>query len=374
MNLLNYIKSNNLNEMETILSKTNISQHKLSNALFSACYRNNIKAVEMLIKAGANVNYECNLGTPLTEALEEENFEIARILIKAGADTSSPQYGEVSLPLMIAAEKGNLEMVKLLIKVRADVNQIHQSTGSFALSSAAAGGHEHVFQYLASLTNPELRKEAEAILPLGIHKRELEENVDPLVRELSDLVFDKNLEGVKEIIKKGVDVDRFDENGNTALCLAGFGGDLEIVRVLLEAGADPNLIPDDETTPPIWSSGSGEIAKLLINAGADINFQDSNGKTDLMITAGGWGRLEKFKVLLEARANTQIIDNQGKTALMYAVKDSYNLEKVRLLIKAGTNVNVKDNNGNTALSLAKEAGDNKIIQLLLEAGAKEEEL
>jgi len=356
-----------LDKTREILFGTNTNQQTLNNALFSACYRNNVKAAEVLIKAGSNINFECNLGTPLTEALEEENFEIAKILLEAGAIPSIPTYSEVSLPLMIAAEKGNLEMVKLLLKAGADINQIHRSTGSFALACAA--GHKDIFDYLYPLTDSELQQEALDILPEAIRQKELEKNATPLVRELSDVVFDKNLDGVKKIIQKGVEVNGLDEVGNTALCSAAFGGNLEIVRILLESKADPNLCSDGERTPPLWSAVSGEIAKILIDYGANVNFQDSNGKTDLMITASGWGRLEKFKVLLEAGADTNHVDREGKTALMYACEYKYNLDKVKLLIKFAADINTQDNNRNTALSIAKERKNTKIVNLLIEAGA-----
>ncbi|MEL7406476.1 MAG: ankyrin repeat domain-containing protein, partial [Cyanobacteria bacterium J06558_2] len=250
------------------------------------------------------------------------------------------------------------------------------STGDFALASAAGGGHVDVFNYLAPLTNSELRKEAEEVLPFGIHTKELEENADPLVKELSDLVFDKNLKEIKEIIKKGVDVNGFDEIGNRALCLAVAVGDLEIVRVLLEAGADPNLTPEpeldeDESNPPLWFANSAEITKLLIDAGADINFQFSNGDTILIVTAERWGASKKTKVLLENGADINIKNNEGKTALICAAQDKDNLEDVKLLIKFGADINIKDHDGNTALSLAKEAGNHKIIQLLEEADAND---
>ena len=376
MKLLKYIEDNKIDEITKRLSKADVSQKSLNCALFSACYRNNLKAVEILLEAGANVNYECNLGTPLTEALEEENFEIAKILLEAGAVPSFPVYSEVSLPLMIAAEKGNLAMVKLLINFEADANQIHQSTGSFALASAAGVGHKNVFDYLAPLTNSELRKEAEEILPIGIRTKELEENADPLVKELSDFVFDKNLEGIKGIIKKGVDVNGLDEIGNTALCLAVSGGDPEIVRALLEAGADPNLTPEpepdeDESKPPLSLGNNADITKLLIDAGANTNFQNSSGDTILIMTAYRWGAFENMKVLLENGADINIKNNEGETALMYAAKDKDNLDKVKLLIKSGVDLNIQDNDGNTALSIAREAGNTEIIELLLEAGAKE---
>ena len=374
--LSNAVQNNNLDKICFLLSKRLATAQDLALATYSAAQKSYIQAAKMLIEEGADINREFGGGTALTQATDEEQTEMVKFLLKAGADTSIPKYGEVSPPLMIAAEKGNLEIVKLLIEAGADVNQIAMSTGDFALASAAAAGHVDVFNYLAPLTNSKLRKEAEEILPIGIHTKELEEKADPLVKELSDLVFDKNLEGIKEIIKKGADVNGLDEIGNTALCSAAFGGDLEIVRALLEAGADPNLAPEpepneDESNTPLWFANSADITKLLIDAGADINFQSSSGDTILIMTARRWGALKKMKVLLENGADISIKNNEGKTALMCAAKDKDNLKKVKLLIKFGADINAKDNNGNTAITLAKEAGNTEIIKLLTEADTKD---
>ncbi|ACB51840.1 hypothetical protein cce_2492 [Crocosphaera subtropica ATCC 51142] len=341
MNLLNSVKDNNLNKIKEILSKTDISQQALNNALFSACYRNNVKAVEMIIKAGANVNYECNLGTPLTEALEEENFEIAKILLEAGAVPSIPIYSEVSLPLMIAAEKGNLEIVKLLIKFGADINQIHQSTGGFALNCAAGAGYEDIFNYLAPLTDPKLRKEAKEILPIGIRERKRQENADPLVVELSDAVVAQNVDEVRRLITLGVDVNDFDEVGCTALFFAVTNNNYSIVRMLLQTGANPNLGDEDANETPLMRAINSEICSLLINAGANVDAKSLDGKSVLIM-------------------NLIMFGHQN------------NLDVIKLLIQAGANVNTKDNNGNTALSLAIEAENTEIIKLLKDAGAKED--
>ena len=374
--LYDAVQNNDLDKICFLLSKRLATSQDLALATYCAARKGYVLAAKTLIKEGADLNHEFGEGTALTQATDEEQTEMVKFLIEAGADTSIPKYGEVSPPLMIAAEKGNLEMVELLIEAGADVNQIAMSTGDFALASAAAAGHVEVFNYLAPLTSSELRKEAEAILTIGIRTKELEENADSIVIELSNSVIDKNLLGIKEIIKKGVDVNHFDEVGNTALCSAAFGGNLEIVRVLLEAGADPNLTPEpepdeDDSNPPLWFANSAEVTKLLIDAGADINFQNSSGDTILIMTARRWGALKKMKVLLENGADINIKNNEGKTALMYAAKNKDNLDKVKLLIENGADINTKDNDDNTALSLAREVGNTKIAKLLVEAGAKD---
>lgn len=371
MRLREAVSANDLEQLKKLLSNENFDRFALLNALFSASYRNNVEAVELLIEAGADVNHEFNIGTCLMEAVTEENIEIVKILLKAGADVSIPKYGEVPHPLCEAAYTGNLEIVKLLVGAGADVNQIAQSTGDFALSSAASKGYVKIYNYLAPLTDLELVKEAAEILPLGIHDRELEENADPLVVELSDAVFKNDLSRVRAAIKKGADINGLDELGGTALGVAAIKGNLEIIKILLQAGADPNLSGDGDDSPPLQSLLREEVTRLLIEAGAEINWQDSDGITSLMIPAMNWGGLEQLKVLLEAGANPNIGDSKGKTALMYAVEYDYNLEKVKLLLQFGADVNAVDLQGNTPLKIARQQESTKIIQLLIESGAKE---
>lgn len=170
--LYHAVENNDLDTISSLLAMKCATPQELGFALTYASMNNYPRTVQMLIDAGADLNYVSGLGTPLTQAIYEENLEIVRILLESGADTSVPEYGEVFPPLTIAAGKGNLEIVQLLVEAGADINQIAQSSGAFALDSAAGGGYEDVFNYLAPLTNPELREEAEKILPLGISETE----------------------------------------------------------------------------------------------------------------------------------------------------------------------------------------------------------
>ncbi|TYQ29887.1 ankyrin repeat domain-containing protein [Pseudanabaena sp. UWO310] len=261
------VSENNIDIVCSLISKKLVSLKDLSYALSIAASYGQEKMVRILIDSGADVNNYYGGGTTLTEAVTEGHIEIARMLIEAGADMSLPEYGEVSHPLAEAASKGDMDMVKLLVEAGANVNQISRSSGEYALDAAAGSGHIEVFNYLAPLTSPELRIEAERILPLGIHERELEENVDPLVRELSDFVHNEDLNGIRETLEKGVNVNGFDEVGNTALNIAVCKNNLEIVSMLLRAGADPNQA-NDVGYLPLDYFRRDDITALLIAAGA----------------------------------------------------------------------------------------------------------
>lgn len=78
---------------------------------------------------------------------------------------------------------------------------------------------------------------------------------------------------VREAISTGADVNAWDEHGMTPLLSAVFIGNVDAVRLLLEAGADPNRAQrDDPTATPLWHAredfGLHEIAQLLERAGA----------------------------------------------------------------------------------------------------------
>lgn len=91
---------------------------------------------------------------------------------------------------------------------------------------------------------------------------EKEENVDPLVKELSDAVFDGSLDEVQEALKKGVDVNGFNEYGCTALFWAVSTlkmDNLSKVQLLLEAGANLNLGDEDTNETPLMRARNDEI-------------------------------------------------------------------------------------------------------------------
>jgi ankyrin repeat protein len=151
----------------------------------------------------------------------------------------------------------------------------------------------------------------------------------------------------------------------------------EIVRLLLERGADVNGRSQPTlTTPLMWAVSEerpNEIIEQLIRHGADVNAQDVNGKTPLLYTTY-YNMSRVGLLLLNHGADVNIADNEGKTPLMQAVKFN-NLPYTRLLVERGANVLARKEDGRTVLmeaswwSSPQEVGDTDMIKFLLDNGA-----
>ncbi|KAL2328688.1 hypothetical protein Fmac_022115 [Flemingia macrophylla] len=158
-------------------------------------------------------------------------------------------------------------------------------------------------------------------------------------------------------------------NGFDALHIAAKQGDLDIVKILMEAHPELSMTVDPSNTTALHTAatqGHTEIVKLLMEAGSSLaTIARSNGKTALH-SAGRNGHLDVVKALLEKEpAVATRTDKKGQTALHMAVKGQ-NLEVVEELIKADpSTINMIDNKGNTALHIATRKGRAQIVKLLL---------
>ncbi len=173
---------------------------------------------------------------------------------------------------------------------------------------------------------------------------------------------------VKTLIQEGADVNNVvkDEHYNySALLLAANGNSPEIVKILIDAGANINAKNGGGWTALMIAVNKPEIAKMLINTGADVNASiEGWGRTPLMMA----DTLEVVQALIQAGANVNAKDEiSEETALFKANKP----EIIRALVKAGADVNVRNAwGGRTALMSAVTSDTPKIdvIKALAEVG------
>ena len=153
----------------------------------------------------------------------------------------------------------------------------------------------------------------------------------------------------------------------------------KIVEMLLQSGADIYFVDggtDRQTVLHIaGGGGASEIVKVLLNHGANINVRDASGWTPLMVASCECGAAtppdtrDAVKVLLDRGADPNLQNNQGRSALMIAAERG-NSPAATMLLEHGANARLKDKRGATALSLARKAdkdGDHKQVLDMLAA-------
>ena len=196
---------------------------------------------------------------------------------------------------------------------------------------------------------------------------------------------------LRTLIQEGADVNAASGDGTTALHWASHRDDVESVRLLISAGGDVNAANDLGATP-LWAAsmnGSEVMVETLLAAGANPNASLLHGETPLMVASQS-GNAAVVEMLLEHGADPNATGPRDQTALMWAVADRYP-DVVAVLLEHGADVQARsevwtqlmahaeqsnpENNawfehgGNTALMFAARVGDLASARHLVAAGA-----
>lgn len=119
--------------------------------------------------------------------------------------------------------------------------------------------------------------------------------------------------------KGGIDINKRDQEGNTALYYACQKGYRDIVALLLDNDADASCINNRSESPlhAAARSGNKEILGKLLQKGADINVTDNEGRTPLICLLDN-KRTDAALFLMDQGADTEVADASGHKAIDYA--------------------------------------------------------
>ncbi|OBU00043.1 hypothetical protein VE01_01738 [Pseudogymnoascus verrucosus] len=176
-----------------------------------------------------------------------------------------------------------------------------------------------------------------------------------------------NIDVVKVLLELGADVIVADSNGATPLKRASQHGHVKVVKVLLEHGANVTVAEEGETPLYIASyNGHVDVVKVLLDYRADVTIA-LRGWTPLSAASSG-GHVDVVRVLLERGANTTITNSDGMTPLYLASIYGY-VDVVKVLLEHGADVTVANITGWTLLNGASSRGHVDVVRVLLEHGA-----
>jgi hypothetical protein len=394
----------------TFLISPAMAVQGLDQQLFNAAWHGNVEDVRALLKKGASPNSASGPArqTVLMAAASRGSVRMLEVLLAAGSNVNALDRRNVTA-LMLAALTSSKESVDLLLRSGADVNAT-TSGGQTALMMVALMADAKVVQSLLRV-KPDLGAEDEygwtalnwAHLNNHLEVSDLlkqagarEGSVRFAPEEFLVAARDGDVAGFRNFIKGGASLNATDRAGHTALVIAAEMGHVDIVKLLLAAGADPNitdnlrprelgmLVSEDvvlagidevmETgkgqgiTPLAFAArfGHAEVVRILLQAGAQVN-EKARKAMPLLLALTENGRAAIVALLLNAGAEVDAQDNGGMSPLMEASL-SGDVESARILLAHGANGRLADKNGHTALWWGRDKKD--IVTLLQQAQAK----
>jgi ankyrin repeat protein len=365
-------------------------------AIMWAASNDDLELVRALIKARADVTLKNQFGTSaLTEAAIIGSAPVVDALLKAGADPNI-RNPEGETPLMAAARSGHVEAARRLLEAHADINAKEDWGGQSALMWAAAQSQAEMVRFLAS-------HGADVNARGVIRQWERKVITEPRPKDMNKGGFTPLLYAAREgcvecarhLIAAGADPDLEDPDRVTPLNMALLNLHFELAAYLIKAGADvdkwdlfgrsPLYMAADVSTLPVKGNGavavipSGDsltaldVAKLLLEAGANPNLQlkrrppyrdvpqDRGGDTILaqgataLLRAARAGDAAFVDLLLRHKAIVDLPSKEGVTPLLAAAGVEFGtrvtrgrnrttegvLATMRLLLDAGADVNAR---------------------------------
>ena len=382
------------------------AEHYQPTTLLEAVLLGDRPAVERFLANGADVNAaEPDGTTPLMRAIHGQFPTIAVVLINAGADVSAANTYGVT-PLYIAARITDAESTRALLRAGANANTALPEGETVLMTAARAGSADIVRSLLAGGTSASALNDLVPVETADVQTAGYGSVVSPVRRtNRADVNAHEGWYGqtalmwaaaaghadiVRILLEAGANVDEhshaidtprrnlestygnvdYPKGGLTALHFAAREGQREAVQALIDGGADLDAVDEEGANALIFAVTSGhlDIATLLLEAGADPNVADTYGRT-VLFAAADWNP-GAAAAGDDIGQDGSAAENLAKLALAKGANPDAALTKAlpSYLVQGGEQ-NALLNRGATPLFRAAMSGDLELVELLLDAGA-----
>ncbi len=337
--------------MPSLLSKEEASQQ-----LFWAAEDNNLHTAQTLLTqcvplddfqpemdaTPIDINWVHKQHTPLTISSEKGHLEMVLLLMEHGADVRKrTEYGWP--PFHLACRKGHLKVVQALAQKYPDCIFERALYEWSPLQTASQNGHLPVVEWLIATFGKKVLVNDVTI-----------DNCTALMRA-SSRGFSKI---VQLLVDNGADVNIINNQHKTALMLASEYGHDEVIVILLAVNPDPDYRP--QKTYNLHSDlykgrDQFEISREVIAEGErKRKFKPEDCWTALMFAASE-GKTKSVELLKSRGADVNACAKNGSRPLLIALYRNHE-ETARRLIELGAQVQIEDTDKNTPLSLAQKLG------------------
>lgn len=371
----------------------NVAESSGRTPLMVAAKTGNVQVVKALLANGANVNASTTLdkNTALMWAIAEGHDDIAKVLVEGQADVRAVSQRGFT-PLMFAARNGDIEMAKTLLAAGARVNDPAPDGTHVLPFSIISGQVDFALFLLEQGADPNgviggvraLHTAAGAV-DLWLAEWYRQHGLGGGYAGMGGARLDpaRRLRLVKALVARGAQANArsttsamhmgyigYPKKGAFESFACGTGDLLGATPLWVAANAaSGNQLQLMEATGAARTEGYGDIVKALLDAGADFRIATTDGTTPLMSAAGLGGATftpgrqrgfrmggaeEVVKLLVEAGADVNAVNEADFTALHGAAMRGLN-EVVQYLVEHGANINARDFRGRTPYRLAEGA-------------------
>ncbi|KAF7854142.1 uncharacterized protein EAF02_011760 [Botrytis sinoallii] len=359
-----------------------------ANALHTAARAGMKDMVQFLLNAGAQVNATSSIkGDALQSASSEGRVEVVKLLLENGAIFQGHEDSLYGNPLSAAAHKGSFELVDLFLQRGISINTSGGRYGN-PLQSAVNAQHIHpnieFIRYLLSKgadVNAQGGQDGSALqAAVNRHGRPLEPHMLEIIHLLLEKGADVNISGgtaggvlqaaaasghdrlVQLFIEHGASIDSSDGLYGSALTNACYHGHKSTVRLLLRAGAKMYSDELPGLNTPLEAAAEGghtEIVKILLDAGADV----SDEGADRIALHFAVKDKVIFELIHNHGANINALGGRYENVLQAAAREG-NLEVMAICLDHGVDINKTGGGFGNALQAAILSGSQAFTYLL----------
>ncbi|PCG18900.1 ankyrin repeat domain-containing protein [Brachyspira sp. G79] len=375
MDMLYYAVRNNNPEMTKILIDKGLDKNRDYGYEYStyltdiAIGNNNLDILKLLVKRGDSKE------TLIPEAVRENNIEMVKYLLSIGQDIDAQRFYDgfwVDSPLKVAAENGYIEMAKFLIDEGANLNSADDymlyAYNNYDITKLLVDND--IFNLNTNTTREEaitLAKNSKYHEIEKLLSSEDSNNIDGY-DELMNAISKGDMKELEKLIKDDTDLNKQYDN-ITPLGLAAARNDKEMVKFLVEKGADINLEDGYGYTPLIIAMKYRNIGlvKDIIDLKPDLNaICSATGDTPLTyLVREVWFGTDACYYMIKNGADVNKKNDNGDTPLIVAVENvigSYGM--LGVIINMGADYNIKNREGKTAMDIVIEEDDKAALHHL----------
>uniref|UniRef100_A0A5S6QKX3 Poly [ADP-ribose] polymerase n=1 Tax=Trichuris muris TaxID=70415 RepID=A0A5S6QKX3_TRIMR len=412
--LLEAARSGNEELLMSLLTPLNVNIHaddgRKSTPLHLAAGYNRTQIVKLLLQYFADVHVQDKGGlVPLHNACSYGHLEVTELLIKYGANVNALDLWQFS-PLHEAASKGRIDVCSCLLAHGADPT-VKNSNGKTAIDLASSAELRELLQteyeghcLLDACHRGDLSKFKRHLSMSTVKFRNpyTGENALHILCNASPV---PDMFMVKAVVAAGVNVNERNKNLLSPLHIAADRGCIELINLLIENGANVNLLDGLGQTSlhRCTKLNLPEACKLLLDKGVDASIVNLHGLTACQLATGATaeligehpavvskstrrsierqmleaskaGDLQSVKRIVQHSAdsdsvlNCRDVDGRNSTPLHFAA--GYNrFDVVKFLVESGANLHARDKGGLEPLHNACSYGHYEVTDLLIKNGA-----